>query len=91
MSHLDDISAWVRAHIDTQGDTPIADAHRLILNTRDRSVARAERSGATAENRLIADEWNDAMLMLADAFRESGVPGWRKEWTRAHEDHIGGV
>jgi hypothetical protein len=89
MSHLDDIATWIRAHLDTQGDTPTADAHRLILTIRDNRATQARRPGATPDAHLVADQWTDAMLILADAARQSGVPGWREEWTRAYEEHVG--
>ncbi|MFI6690107.1 hypothetical protein [Streptomyces sp. NPDC050485] len=34
---------------------------------------------------MAAVQWNRAVLVLADAERDLGRPGWRGEWTDVYE------
>ncbi|MCX5197205.1 hypothetical protein OOK31_25460 [Streptomyces sp. NBC_00249] len=88
MTRLDDIAAWYQAHLDTQGDTPVTDAHHVILSRRNTWNRRASQPDATADTLLALAQWDAAMLILAKSARDVAVPGWRDEWTGAYEEYL---
>lgn len=89
--HADEIAAWYRMtlseHYPAGFDT---EAKELFLGYRDRLAKEANREDAPQEVLAAAVQWNRVVLILAEAERDLGRPGWRGEWTDAYEHYVDG-
>ncbi|MFJ8314037.1 MULTISPECIES: hypothetical protein [unclassified Streptomyces] len=88
--HMEEIAAWYRAILtDVYPDGPDRDAKEVVLDQRDEFTRLATDDVAPAVG-AAAVQWNRAVLILAEAERELGRPGWRPEWTDVSEYYVPG-
>ncbi|MFD4320451.1 hypothetical protein [Streptomyces sp. NPDC058548] len=79
--HLGAIAAWYRAVLtDLYPAGPDRDAKVLLLNHYEEFARLAAQDPSPAVG-AAAVQWARTVLVLADAERDSGRPGWRHEWT----------
>jgi len=88
--HMDEIAAWYHGILtDHYPDGPDRDAKEFVLTHRNK-FARLAAEDATPAVGVAAVQWNRAVLVLADAERDLGRPGWRPEWTDVYEYYVPG-
>lgn len=88
-THLTAITHWYTTILATYPAGPDREAKKLLLVYRDRFAQRAAEDPAP-EAGVAATQWNRMMLILAEAEREAGRPGWQPEWTGVYEHYIDG-
>lgn len=86
---LVEIAAWYRGVLGSYPEGPDREAKALLLDLAERAVAGSAK--ARWRRRAVASEWARVLLILAEAEREAGWPGWRTEWTGAYETAMDGA
>lgn len=89
--HADEITDWYRSVLAAHYPKgPDRDAKTLIIGYRDDFAKEAQQPEAPRTLVAAAVQWTRAVMILADAERELGRPGWQQEWTDAYEYFVMG-
>ncbi|AJC61935.1 hypothetical protein [Streptomyces sp. 769] len=88
--HMAEITVWYQALLTgLYPDGPDRQAKELIVDHRNEFAELAATDASPAVG-VAAVQWNRAVLILADAERDLGRPGWRPEWTDVYEYYLPG-
>lgn len=87
---MDEIAVWYGSILtDLYPDGPDRAAKELVVSHRDRFAKLAAEDAAPAVG-VAAVQWNRAVLVLAEAERDLGRPGWQSDWTDVYEYYVPG-
>ncbi|MEU3603071.1 hypothetical protein ABZ714_30830 [Streptomyces sp. NPDC006798] len=84
---LAEIADWYLGTLGTRREGPDLAARMLLVELYAQAAGRAAADPSpvkVAEARTMGR----VLLVLADAERESGRPGWQERWTEVYEDYV---
>ncbi|MFE1500338.1 hypothetical protein ACFW89_35390, partial [Streptomyces albidoflavus] len=88
--HMDEIATWYHSVLsDLYPAGPDRDAKRLLL-AHHQEFATLAANDPSPTIGAAAVQWARAIVVLADAERDLGRPGWQPEWTEVYEYYVSG-
>ncbi|MER6607352.1 hypothetical protein ABT282_15920 [Streptomyces sp. NPDC000927] len=81
-----ELAEWYRRFLKSQPTGPIRTAHTLLLAEYDRMAKVSDQPGAPREAIASMVQWCRVVIVLAEAAREAGHPGWSDTWNTAWRD-----
>lgn len=88
--HMAEIATWYRSVVQSQPAGPIRTAHGLLLTEYDSMVKIASQPDVPREAVAALVQWCRVVIVLAEAAREAGHPGWTDAWTDVYDYYLPG-
>ncbi|MFE2930640.1 hypothetical protein [Streptomyces sp. NPDC059278] len=84
--HMAELAEWYRRFLKSEPTGPTRTAHTLLLAEYDSMVEITSEPDAPCESTAALVQWCRVVIVLAEAAREAGHPGWSDAWNTAWRD-----